>query len=183
MAASSQSLYLQTSFHPGATTPGVNPANAGGRGTLQLSAVPGVPLRPSPVSMADGGGGGACCTALPGFNCSVYVKTPGLSTGFDPSDKIAIGDITRWYNGDGGKVYTNIVKMQGAMEALGAAGVSGYASLTKSVGQAHAVVSRVDASGQQGVQSYLHAPYNKAVPNTGAVSVAPLAVTGFRSAW
>jgi hypothetical protein len=186
----STSLAFQNTFHPPHSSPGVNAQYSytlmpGGyqalpTGPVVMAGVPGVPVRPSPTSMADGGGGGGCCDAIPGFTCGTFVKIPGLSTGLDPGDKYAIGDITRWYSGGmSDKVFINILKTQGAMEALGALAVPSHAAVTKLVGQANAVVSRVDPSGQQGVQSFVSMPYNKAVPSTGAVTVAPLAVSGW----
>ena len=174
----SNSHAFQQTFHPAHTTPGVNPQYSY-FGPV-MTGVQGVPLRPSPTSMADGGGGGACCNGIPGFTCGTFVKIPGLSTGLDPGDKYTIADVTRWYSGGlADKVFINALKAQGAMEALGALAVPSHAAVTKLVGQASAVVSRVDPSGQQGVQTFASMPYNKAVPSTGAIAVAPLAVSGW----
>ncbi len=192
MASSSHAF--QHTFHPNNTTPGVNPqytylytngpAFTNGpvvpTGGIVMGGMQGVPFRPSPTSMADGGGGGACCNGIPGFTCGTFVKIPGLSTGLDPGDKYAIADVTRWYSGGlSDKVFINAVKAQGAMEVLGGLAVPSHAAVTKLVGQANAVVSRVDPSGQQGVQTFASMPYNKAVPSTGAITVAPLAVSGW----
>jgi hypothetical protein len=175
---------LQSAFHPPTGAPGPNPPSVPGGTVVGGVGYGGVRAGGSALRLSPSGVVSGCCAGVPGFTCTTYVKPP-VSSGFDPADKVLIGDVTRWYSGGlADKVFINTIKAQGAMEALAAIGVSPYSAVTKVVGPAQAVVSRVAPDGQQGVQSYLEMPYNKAVPATGALSTAPLAATGGRgSGW
>ena len=100
----------------------------------------------------------------------------------DPASKIQVADVQRWASWGmlSDKKFINSVKMQGAMEMLSALGMavpSATAAMSKNVGGAQAVVSRVAPDGAQGYQNYGLYAYDKWVPATGAVSVAPLAHT------
>ena len=152
-------------FHPPYSSPGPRATAAYGPGVVMVPA-PGHPTRPTPSAVVEG-----CCTSLPGITCSTYLTPLAPLSGYDPADKVATGDVTRWYSGGlSNKEFINTVKAQGAMEALAAAGLPPYAALTKTFGQATSVVSRADATGQQVVQTFDLLPHNKAVPYTGAVA-------------
>ena len=116
------------------------------------------------------------CNLPPNPPCFfVDLQRPGP---LDPASKVQIGDVQRWasYGMLSDKKFINAVKLQGAMEMLSALGMavpSATAALTKNVGGAQPVVSRVSEDGTQGFQNYGLYAYDKGVPATGAVSVLP----------
>lgn len=125
-------------------------------------------------------GSGAVC-ATPGLGCTTTVNLQRVGP-LDPASKVMIADVPRWAHGGGlaNKQVLNAFKIQGALEVMSQLGIaSPTAALTKNVGAAQAVVSRVTPLGDQPLQNYLSFPYDMNVPATAALSTAPTQLVWF----
>lgn len=177
---------LQTTFHPS----GLGVMAAGSPASPQTTVL-GAPA-PSPAAAAAAANEGEAtlarlrvekCWRLRNCNlpynpvCAVLdLQRPGP---MDPSSKVQIADVPRWNSGGlSNKQFINAVKAQGANEALQALTGQAYTALTKDVGTAQAIVSRMEPDGTQGHQNWLVFPYDKQVPATGAMTIAPAAAFG-----
>ena len=109
---------------------------------------------------------------VPSDACFVPLYQRGPLNGADPIDKVVVGDVKRFWDGNlGNKEFINIIKMQGAYEALRRSGITlPQVVSAKNANSTPTSSVLVGVDGKFSAMTYNKLPLNAGVPYTGVAS-------------